>query len=127
MGRYAFFNTGYEYKFAFAIQESEDIQRFGGQDVSDPNDPEEGAHSWTTDDAEYISAELRDYEEHFGIKLPKIEDFPKTVEGTWKIRSAMDDLNKTTENWNTYYTALLGLLILHQLQYEPNLHASYET
>ena len=126
MGRYAYFNTGFEYKFAFAIQSSEDIQQFGGQDVSDPNNPEEAAHSWTTDDAEYIRAELRDYEEHYGIKYPKVEDFPNTEKGTWAIYSAMGQLNKNSES-ATYYTALLGLLILHQLQYEPNLHVSYET
>ena len=123
MGRYAFFNTDYEYKFAFAIQDSEDIQRFGGQDVSTSD---ELAHSWTTEDIETIREELRDYEEHYDIKLPKVEDFPNTLEGTQKIRWAMDELNKNTGNWNTYYSALLGLLILHQLQYEPNLHAHYE-
>jgi hypothetical protein len=123
MGRYAFFNTGYEYKFAFAIQESEDIQRFGGQDVSTSD---ELAHSWAPQDIETIREELHDYEEHYDIKFPTLENFSKTLEGTQKIRSAMDELNKNTGNWNTYYTALLGLLILHQLQYESNLHAHYE-
>ena len=31
MGRYAFFNTEYEYKFAFGVQDSCDILLFGGE------------------------------------------------------------------------------------------------
>lgn len=123
MGRYAFFNTGYEYKFAFAVQESEDIQRFGGQDVSTRN---ELAHSWTPEDIETIREELRDYKEHYDIKFPKLEDFPKTETGTWSISTVMYELNKNTDDWSTFYTARLGFLILHQLQYEPNLHVHYE-
>jgi hypothetical protein len=123
MGRYAFFNTGYEYKFAFAVQGGEDIQQFGGQDVSTSY---ELAHSWSPNDIETIREELRDYEEHYDIKFPKVEDFPKTEKGTWQISNAMYELNKKTGNWSTYYTAVLGLLILHQLQYEPDLHAHYE-
>lgn len=34
MGRYATFSTGVDYKFAFAIQSSADIQKFGGIDTS---------------------------------------------------------------------------------------------
>jgi hypothetical protein len=31
MGRLAYFSTGFEYKFAFALQESSDMREFGGQ------------------------------------------------------------------------------------------------
>jgi len=34
MGRYAYFDTSFEYKFAFAAQPSSDIEEFGGRDYA---------------------------------------------------------------------------------------------
>jgi hypothetical protein len=48
MGRYTFFNTGFEYKFTFCAQSSYDIQEFGGEIVNCDND--DMTHQWTQED-----------------------------------------------------------------------------
>lgn len=45
MGRYAFFSTGFEYKFWFGLQNSLDILNFGG--TSRNSRGEDGAIEWT--------------------------------------------------------------------------------
>lgn len=125
MGRYAFFSTDLEYKFAFGCQPSEDIQEFGGRELPDDRD-DHARHEWSAADIEPIRESLQDFEEHYGIKIPPIDNYPKNLDGTHAIRRDMYDMNRTCNAGATYYTALLGALILHQLLYEPNLTVSYE-
>lgn len=125
MGRYAFFNTGLEYKFAFAVQASEDMQEFGGRELPDDRS-EHARHAWSPDDIEPIREALRDYEEHYDIKIPPVDNYPKNLDGAHKLRYDMYEMNKNSSVGATYYVALLGALILHQLLYEPNLTVSYE-
>lgn len=125
MGRYAFFSTDLEYKFAFGVQASEDMQEFGGRELPDTRGSH-ARHAWTADDIEPIREALRDYEEHYDIKIPSVDNYTKNLDGTHELRYDMEKQNRQCDAGATFYTALLGALILHQLLYEPNLTVSYE-
>ena len=102
MGRYAFFNTGFEYKFAFGVQSSTDIQLFGGIG-------EDGLHTWTQDDKTYIINLLSKLEIAF-------ENYEKTIDGTYALE---DDLEID-------HRIKLGSLIYHQLLYTDELTCTYD-
>lgn len=58
MGRYAFFSTGMEYKFWFAVQNSADILEFGGQSRNHRG-PDMGMIQWSHKlDFDFIVREL---------------------------------------------------------------------
>jgi hypothetical protein len=118
MGRYAHFITGFEYKFGFAIQPSEDIQKFGGY----------GIHTtwkWSAEkDAEECLDKLRTLEEH--VLLPEVDftKYEKTLDGTDKLYS---DLTSNLESDNKiHYLYRLGAIIYHQLLYCSRLTVDYE-
>lgn len=120
MGRYAYFNTGFEYKFGFAIQDSFDIQWYGGEHLGYGEDGL-GAHRWSADvDLEGIHAELDYRLEDFNFTV-----FSKDLAGTYKLRDALRDvldLKSSQRDWRY----LLGALLYHQLLYEPQLSCTYE-
>lgn len=120
MGRYAFFNTGFEYKFGFAIQDSFDIQWFGGENLGYAADGN-GAHQWSADvDLEGIKTELEYRLDGFDF-----DAFSKDLKGTQALRSALCDvldLGHSQRDWRY----LLGALLYHQLLYEPQLSCTYE-
>ena len=87
MGRYAFFNTDFEYKFSFGIQDSSDILQFSG----DYDDKE--IVIWTQNDMIYIIDEL----DHFPYELPEFEKFEKTIHGTYELWWHIRDKNKNTD------------------------------
>jgi hypothetical protein len=120
MGRYAFFNTGLEYKFAFGIQSSQDIQLFGQEDL----EAAEPTQRWTAADAPEILRILGEWEEFWGFDPVNVEEFPATLEGTHMLRNYLVWRNSYSDIM--YYRYLLTALIFHQLQYEPNLEAHYE-
>lgn len=120
MGRYAFFNTGLEYKFAFGIQSSQDIQLFGQEDL----EAAEPTQRWTAADVPEILRILGEWEEFFGFDPVNVEEFPATLEGTYMLKNYL--VWRNSYNEIVYYRYLLTALILHQLQYEPNLEAHYE-
>ena len=100
MGRYAFFNTEYEYKFAFGVQDSSDILLFGGEG-------EEGCHTWTQEDKTYILKNL----------MPiNFEKYEKNVHGTYALEADISD-----------HTQKLGCVIYHQLLYIDELTCEYES
>lgn len=103
MGRYAFFNSEFEYKFAFGVQESSDIELFGGVG-------HEGIHTWTQDDRTYILSTLSTLNIDF-------EAYEKNLDGTYALQN---DLNLDC-------TLKLGCLIYHQLLYTDVLSCEYET
>ena len=116
MGRYAFFNTDFEYKFSFGIQDSSDILQFSG----DYDDKE--IVIWTQNDMIYIIDEL----DHFPYELPEFEKFEKTIHGTYELWWHIRDKNKNTDNYELLSRFTLGCLIYHQLSYEPNLSVHFE-
>ena len=116
MGRYAFFNTDFEYKFGFGYQHSRDILLFGG------NYDDGETITWSQIEQTSILDEL----EHFSFALPDFEKFEKNVHGTYELRWHIEENNKNTKNYVLLSRFLLGCLIYHQLSYEPNLSASFE-
>ncbi len=123
MGRYAFFNTGFEYKFTFAVQESSDILKFGGT----PEFAYEGdhKHSWTIVDRKKILDRLRDMEISLGLPELNFEPYEKTLEGTSKLRHDLWDI--VVSNTELMATYSLGCLIYHQLLYNLGLNCIYES
>ena len=123
MGRSCFFNTGVEYKFAFACQPSEDILKFGGV----PTFAYEGSHKheWTIVDRPRILGRLRDIE--ISLDLPEfdIDTVEKTSEGTHKLAHMLHD--SKTQNTDLFATYMLGCLVYHQLLYKLDLHCIYES
>lgn len=125
MGRYAFFNTEVEYKFAFGVQGSGDIQEFGGQDTTDyENTRYEPSHKWTEDDKEDVLSEIRHLEDFYDFKPFNFLKYKKDLDGTYQLRR---DFEKTYEYFDAHhYKYLLGLLIYHQLEYMSPLTVQYE-
>lgn len=118
MGRYAFFNTEFEYKFRFAFQPSWEMRAFGGTKIT------ECEHSWTKTDLPYIIDILKNInDEDIDAHLIMLDTFQKNLEGTWEVSSYMKDNLSESEN---KYTYILGMLIYHQLQYMELLKVRYE-
>jgi hypothetical protein len=122
MGRYAFFNTGFEYKFAFGIQESSDILKFGGT----PTFAYEGSHKhdWTIVDRKRIENTLHDLEDTLGLSRMNFESYEKTYEGTYAL---LNHLRGIEANDPLFYTYILGCLLYHQLLYKLTLSCTYES
>ena len=109
MGRYCFFTTGFEYKFAFGVQESSDILLFGGEAGVE-------VHTWTQKDIPFIAAMVKD--------VCDFEKYDKNLDGTYELE---EDLEKYLDNnLEIYYTLRLGCFIYHQLLYTDVLTCEYE-
>lgn len=113
MGRYAFFNSGFEYKFVFAVQPSSDIELFGGYVIRGYYESDNCMeYQWTQNDKEFILNKIKDYNIDF-------ENYEKNVDGTYKLKYDLYD-----KEYNC--TILLGCLIYHQLLYIKVLTCKYE-
>lgn len=123
MGRYAFFNTGFEYKFAFAVQPSEDILKFGGK----PTFVYEGdnKHEWTIIDRKLILGKLRDIEESLALPELNFELYEKTIKETSNLYHTIYTL--CIDNLELLATYRLGCIIYHQLLYKHDLNCIYES
>ena len=121
MGRYAFFNTGVEYKFVFGRQSSGDMMQFGGTAYYG-RDESEAMHHWIKEkDLDDMKNKLKNYDgtdgiEELDILIPKYEN---NIQGTYKLKS--DLLDKTNN-----FTYILGCIIYHQLQYTDVLEVNFE-
>jgi hypothetical protein len=122
MGRYAFFNTDYEYKFSFAVQPSQDIWEFGGQTNMNPG--QDPVHSWSAKDLPQIKTQLENMEKDYGWPEINWSQFQLNLEGSHQLREEIDSYLGYVDPKECLYR--LGCLIYHQLQYEPQLEASYE-
>ena len=122
MGRYAEFNSGFLYKFAFGVQASADIEQFGGRCVY--NDYCTGVMEWSLEDLDEINAMLMMLEKEHSYCRPDLSTYDKTMEGTHKL---CDDIKYARKQEDpVYYRYVLGIMILHQLSYQKNLRAEYE-
>ncbi len=118
MGRYAFFNTGFEYKFAFGSQSSAELMLFGGEYMSFPDHCHQMI--WEAPFDLYTCRDmLRKLEMSHGYSPFDLSSYPKTLAGTERVRAEMREKGLT----DTY---ILGLLIYHQLQYMPYLTGRFE-
>lgn len=125
MGRYAYFNTGFEYKFWFGVQDSSDITRFGGIGTMDKQD--NPSHEWDSEDKDYVLQILRHFEEQNCIPTLNPDVYEKNSKGTLRLYSLLhgpifEEYLSIEEQ--AYYA--LGWVIYHQLTYEPNLSCTYE-
>jgi hypothetical protein len=129
MGRYAFFNTDFEYKFRFGVQKSADMRSFGGRICHEKYDGGDLYHEWDKKDIPFILEELNGLRGWLGIEPIQFEKYEKTLEGTQQLSL---DLYKLLEG-DTKYTEetvvrfRLGSLIYHQLMYIDKLTVQYET
>jgi hypothetical protein len=128
MGRYAFFDTGLEYKFRFGVQPSEDIRTFGGL-LSYEAYERSGylTHTWTQEDKSTIEAELKALLEWLGIEPVQFETYEKNLDGTHELIHALYGLYKTDHNEEIVARYILGCCIYHQLLYTEALKVNYET
>ena len=116
MGSYAFFNTGLEYKFKFAIQSSSDMLNFEGLSYNG-RDEDELIHIWKKTDEIKIKEKLDNY---YDNKID-ITKFEKNLSGTHELKNYLETI---TDIHNCGY--VLGYLIYHQLQYVDELSVRYE-
>ena len=132
MGRYAFFNTGFEYKFGFGAQSSRDILLFSGLGnsygfITSPyfkGTPQDPYHEWSQNDKPIILRRLQTIVEDLDDCVIDFERFEKNIHGTQKLREAIREQNE--DNDEVFYLYLLGCLIYHQLLYTEKLTATYE-
>lgn len=127
MGRYAFFNTGFEYKFGFGSQPSSDILIFGGQlcegcDLEAGMTEVERTITWSAEDIPKILVKLHRFAENWYFELPNFSDYSRDYGGTSKLYSYLHDHCKTRE----HETIRLGCIIYHQLLYKCPLEAHWE-
>lgn len=131
MGRYAFFSTGFEYKFAFGIQCSADIRFFSGVVTITETDlkKENYRHAWNQSrDSDTIFNTLKNFWKDPSFPFPDFTEFEPTLKGTHMLnRWFYANIEKLHEYLgDECHTFKLGCLIYHQLKYEPNLTARYE-
>lgn len=125
MGRYAFFNTGLEYKFAYGVQESRDILEFGGTYSKPEHQNHDHAISWSKDDIEPILGILKMLHTHHMIPQFDWTPYPHTLSGTYELKWAFEKHCDERTNSSLHLLAL-GYVILHQLQYQPELYCEFE-
>jgi hypothetical protein len=133
MGRYARFTTGFEYKFAFGVQESLDITEFYGAWKKNM-DEYENSISWIEDEDKEMIFEKLDKMKKENPILPEIcwEIYKPSMEGTYELRDFFYEKvpqgidSTTTHNGMMFYKYLLGCLIYHQLTYSEDLSCDFE-
>lgn len=123
MGRWAFFNTGLEYKFVFALQQSLDILQFNGWFNNSWD--ENPIVKWSAaEEEERILEKLRHMEAVLGLPERDFTKYSADLEGTEDLKSDL------YEDWISDNKArvryVLGCLIYHQLLYKPVLEARFE-
>ena len=124
MGRYVFFDTGFDYKFRFGVQQSEDILIYGGNTFADE---ETLFQKWTHNDNNSIMYILNNIEDEYDIDVMDFDKYEQTLQGTSLLRKDLrnmeDDFMDIEEDYCRY---TLGCLIYHQLQYRNPLVAQFE-
>lgn len=124
MGRYVFFDTGFDYKFRFGVQQSEDILIYGGKTFADE---ETLFQKWTHNDNNSIMYILNNIEDEYDIDAMDFDKYEQTLQGTSLLRKDLrnmeDDFMDIEEDYCRY---TLGCLIYHQLQYRNPLVAQFE-
>lgn len=127
MGRYAFFNTGFEYKFAFGIQNSDDILLFGGLGNPFGSAVSEGPyHEWkSSTDSSYVLEKIHQIEEDIDLSEVEFSDFSANLDGTHELKSYLSNLYDRYDN-KAIAKYILGCAIYHQLIYKDVLTVEYE-
>lgn len=121
MGRYAFFSTGFEYKFAFGIQQSEDIELFGGE-IQTIEKSYERKIVWKKDELPKIKLIMNYLLLINNLENFDVEMFEKSLNGTYILYNNFIDL--ITDEYG--YKTLLCCIVYHQLLYNDELSCRYE-
>lgn len=123
MGRSAYFNTGVVYKFG--DQDSEDILKFSGLDITEDEDDDGLRHMWVRKwNLESARALLQTCS---GMqKEPKWDSYEQTQEGSESLLKDLRETLVTGETDASVHRYILGCIIYHQLLYTPVLVAEYE-
>lgn len=127
MGRYAYFSTGFEYKFRFGVQSSTDILTFAGVDCGD-SDPKTGLflHTWDQTDTKAIDGSLKHMEEALGLEPLDLTSFPSSLQGTYELRQKLEHLYELGLPEEEIARYILGCCLFHQLLYAKTLRADFE-
>jgi hypothetical protein len=126
MGRYAFFNTEFEYKFRFGVQSSSDMRSFGGRICHELYEGGEYHHEWEKKDTGYILEQLNSMLEWIGEEPVKFELYEKNVQGTYNLKQDLYDLYAKGHNEELVARYILGCCLYHQLLYTELLEVAYE-
>lgn len=129
MGRYAFFNTEFEYKFRFGIQPSEDIRTFGGRICHEKYKGGDFHHEWEKRDMPFILEKLDSLRDWLCIEPIDFERYEKNLEGTQQLSLDLYTLleGDIKHSEEIVVRFRLGSLIYHQLMYTDTLTVQYET
>jgi hypothetical protein len=126
MGRYAFFNTKFEYKFRFGVQASSDIRTFGGYQTYESYEDGYFNHKWTDKDTDSILSQLQSLCEYLGEVIPTFKNYTKSLEGTHKLLGDLYKLYDEIQAEELVARFILGCCIYHQLLYKKELEVQYE-
>lgn len=121
MGRYAFFSSGLEYKFVFAVQGSQDILRFGGWFNGSEEDP---AVKWSATDKVRLLDTLQHMETLLDLSACEFTEYAADLDGTYTLKCALSA--QAVSDGEVYARYILGCLIYHQLLYTPVLEVRFE-
>jgi len=140
MGRYAWFNTKFEYKF-YCYQPSSDIIDFGGSPCDEYSESDEGSenshchlhlqynYQWDQEDVDEIINILKGYrfDEIETYKFDEIDftQFDNNDDGTYELQNWLF-CNVKSINHDVLCKYIVGILIYHQLLYINRLKVSYE-
>lgn len=132
MGRYATFNTGFDYKFVFGVQPSNDIEFFGGiiEDTTEDDNryTYESKITWSIDDQARCLSVIRTIESECELPVFNFTNYQNSIEGTYVLYTDAYNIQFDDEKYDIkiYHKYILGLLIYQQLNYCCPLKASYE-
>ncbi len=128
MGRYAFFNTEFEYKFRFGVQPSEDIRTFGGRICHEKYKGGDFHHEWEKRDMPFILEQLDSLRDWLCIEPIDFERYEKNLEGTQQLSLDLYTLleGDIKHSEEIVVRFRLGSLIYHQLIYTDTLTVQYE-
>jgi len=125
MGRYAFFHTGFDYKFRFGVQPSADIRIFGGRICHELYEGGDFYHEWEQKDREIIMEQLQGLQEWLAEPV-HFEMYEKNLKGTFQLKSDLYTLYKNDHNEELVSRYILACCIYHQLLYTEKLEVAYE-
>lgn len=127
MGRYAFFSTGFEYKFRFGVQSSTEILTFAGNESEDP-DPQTGLyiHTWGQRDTKAMDESLKEMEQMLGLEPLDLSTYALSLQGTYELRQKLEPLYESGFGEEEIARYILGCCLFHQLLYAKTLRADFE-
>lgn len=126
MGRYAFFSSGFEYKFKFGVQPSEDIRSFGGRINYELSDGSYLHHEWDQKDCDSIESQLKELLHWFCTDTVDFTKYDLNLQGTYALVYDLYKLYETDHDPEIISRYILGCLIYHQLLYAEALSVDYE-